>query len=251
MRISNTGHLLVAVCCSFAIAGFAQLRVDDVPAPAKTSIPAASSPGAPAAPPPAPFVTSDILGPSLDTVKQTLTSIRVDKWKRGSVREEATQDINSIQRDMEDNLPPLMKEADAGQGSLSKVIPLSTHIDALYDVLLRVLEAARISAPDDQAAALRQALGRLGDAKLALNNHMQQRAAAEETQISNLRGAVEKQAAFKCPAPAPTPVCAPQPAKPKKKTTSTHKATTSTTPDSKPASTNTPPASSVAPKTGP
>lgn len=249
MRFSNTGHLLVAVCCSFAMVGFAQLRVDDIPVPAKTPAPAAASPSAPAAAP-APFATSDILGPSLGTVKQTLNSIRVDKWKRGSVREEATQDINSMQRDMEDNLPPLMKEADAGQGSLSKVLPVSTHIDALYDVLLRVLEAARISAPDDQSAALRQALSQLGDARLALDEHMRQRAAAEETQISTLRGAVEKQASFKCPAPAPVPVCATPPPKPKKRTTSTHK-TTPTTPDAKPGSTQTPPASSVAPKTGP
>ncbi len=203
-------------------------------------------PTAPPIPAPAPFTTSAILQPSLDGVKHSLSSVRVDKWKRGTVRDEAADDINSIQREIQEHLPPLMQDADTAQGALSKTLPVATHVDALYDVLLRVLEAARIAAPDDQAATIRQALNSLSGARLALNSHILERATAQEKQVSDLHSLVEKQAAFKCPAPPPAPVCPKAP--PAKKTTKKPAATApkmdSTAPDStKPSSTE--PASSA------
>lgn len=257
MRIFNARYLLVAACCSFSAAGLAQRREPAPVTSAKEPTAAAFSPAAPELPAPQPFSTSAVLGPSLDTVRQTLDSVRVDKWKRGSVREEAAGDINSIQRDMQENLPTLMKEADAGQGSLSKLLPVSTHVDALYDVLLRVMEAARIAAPDEQASAIRQALNSLGGARLALDDHILQRATAQEKQVSDLHSVVQKQAAFKCPAPPATPLCAEPPAKKTRKKSSTHKTTNSTTPgksstpESKSGSSSKPPASTAPPKPGP
>ncbi len=197
-------------------------------------------PPAPAIPPPPPFATSAILGSSLDTVKQTLDAVRVDKWKRGSVRDEAADDINSIQREMQENLPPLMQEADAAQGALSKALPVAAHVDALYDVLLRVLEAARISAPDEQATAIRQALNGLSSARLSLDKHILERATAQEKQVSDLHVVVEKQAAFRCPAPPPTPVCAKPPVK-------KHHTKTTAAPKEKPASQEAKPSAITAP----
>jgi hypothetical protein len=196
-------------------------------------------------------VASDILQPSLDTVRQTLGSIKIEKWKRGSIRDEASSDIDSIQRDMQDNLPPLLKDADSSKGALAKVLPLARHVDALYDVLLRVVEAARFAGPDDQANDLRQALSTLGKARLMLDDKMQDRAAAEETQMSDLRGVVQKQASFKCPAPPLTPVCTtPPPAKKPKKKAATTTNTTKTTQTEAPAN-STPAPAAVAPKTAP
>lgn len=250
MRISTAAGLLVQACCVLPVLCLAQGHANETLIPAKSAV----SPAAPAAVPavpspaqlaPAPFSTTPILGPSLDTVKQTLDSVRVDKWKRGTVRDEAAGDINSIQREMQENLPPLMKEADATQGALSKVLPVSAHVDALYDVLLRVLEAARISAPDDQATSIRLALNALGSARLALDKQALARANAQEKQVADLHAAVEKQAAFKCPAPPPTPVCAkPAVKKPAKKAPAkpAAKPDSAATPDAKkPASTTTAP----------
>ncbi|MGB6194090.1 MAG: hypothetical protein WBF42_16615 [Terracidiphilus sp.] len=217
MRIPILGFL-VAACCSAICC--AQAHENYAPAEAKNPAPVMAPPPAPAIPPPPPFASSAILGSSLDTVKQTLDAVRVDKWKRGTVRDEATDDINSIQREIQENLPPLMQQADAAQGALSKVLPVAAHVDALYDVLLRVLEAARISAPDEQASAIRQALNGLSSARLSLDKHILERATAQEKQVNDLHAVMEKQAAFKCPAPPPTPVCSKPPVKkPRKKTT--------------------------------
>ena len=179
--------------------------------------PTNEAPAAPAAPLP----PSGVLQPSLDSVKQTLDAVKVDKWKRGSVRDEAGANINSILHDMEANLPPLLTAADAAPGQISKTLPLSRHVDALYDVLLRVVEAARVSAPADQVAALEQTLLGLSKARLALSDSMQETAAAQEKQISDLRSSLQAQIAANSAAKpaAPPPNCAaPTPArKPRKK----------------------------------
>ncbi len=180
------------------------------------SVCAAGAQAPAAAPPTAQTGATAVLSAALDTVRGTLAATKTDRWKRGSVRDEAGMDIGSLNSDMQLNLPPLMRDADAAPGSLSKAIPLARHVDAFYDVLLRVVEAARISAPSDQVDALQQALVTLSKARLALYDQMQDAAVVQEKQVTDLRVTVQKLAAFKCPAPPPAPPC-PAPAKRKAK----------------------------------
>jgi hypothetical protein len=172
------------------------------------------------APLPAPVPVSGLLQPSLDTVHRTLDALRVEKWKKGNIRDEANQNISEIQHDLQTNLPPLLHDADTAPGTLSKVLPLSRHVNALYDVLLRVVEAARVSAPDDQAAQLQQALVSLGNARLAIGERMQGSADALEKQVVDLRSALQVQAARSpvVPAPAALPCVPPAPHRTTKKT---------------------------------
>ncbi len=187
--------------------------------------------------------TSAVLQPALETVHGTLAAVRTDKWKRGTVRDEAGMDIGSINNDMQLNLPPLMRDADAAPGAISKQIAVTRHVDALYDVLLRVVEAARISAPGDQSDALQQALVTLSKARLALYDKMQDAAVAQEKQVTDLRATVQKQASFKCPAP-PPPVPCPKPMH----HTARRKPAAAKTPEEKKPAT---PATGATPKTNP
>jgi hypothetical protein len=149
-------------------------------------------------------------------VQQTLSSLRVEKWKKGSVRYEATEDIDAILHDMQTNLPPLLKEADTAPGELSKALPVARHIDALYDVLLRVVEAARFVAPEEQATQARQALASLEHARLAFDDRLQQQAITQERQIGELDQTVQKESARKCPVPNAFPAAQESPAAQKK-----------------------------------
>ncbi len=148
---------------------------------------AAQSPAPGAAPPaaaaPAP-TASETLKPALVGVLQTLGSLKLDKWKRGSVREEAGSNIDTIQRDLEETLPPLLKAADAAPTTISKVLPVTRNIDAIYDVLVHVFEAARVSAPGDQIAQLQQAMDSLEKARIKFGNHLQDTAAGTGKIIS-------------------------------------------------------------------
>ncbi len=165
---------------------------------------------------------SGMLQPALDTVHRTLAALRVDKWKKGTVRDEASGNIDAIQNDLRTNLPPLLQTADAAPGAVSKLLPLSRHVDALYDVLLRVVEASRVVAPDDQAAQLQQALLSLGDARFAFNDRMQGSADAIEKQVIDLHATIQRQAAQRPIAPTPVALpCIPPP--PHKTTTRARK----------------------------
>jgi len=145
-------------------------------------------------------------------MQQMLGSLKLDKWKRGSIRDEAGDNIGQIQRDIQDNLPTLLTAADNAPGSLSKLLALTRNVDALYDVLLRVVEASRVSAPGEQAESLQQALVGLSSSRHALEGRLLDAASATEKQMVELRSTVQRQAAFKCPAPPPTPVAKPCPA---------------------------------------
>ncbi len=140
-------------------------------------------------------------------MQSSLSSLNLDRWKRGSVREEATRDIGDILQDIQQNVPTLMQPADAAPASLSKVLPLSRHIDALYDVFLRVEEASRIVAPGEQVDRLQLALRNLSDARAALDKQVQAIAESQEKQVGEMHARILAQAAFKCPAPPPPPPC--------------------------------------------
>jgi hypothetical protein len=242
MRLPKTAFVVAvfssaAILCAAqapAAAPSSQTTDNEAPAPAVAAAPVIPS-------------ASSILQPSLDTVQQTLAGVKVERWKRGSVRDEASADINSIAQDMQTHIGPLLKDADAAPGTLSKTLPVSRHLDALYDVLLRVVEAARMAAPDDQANALRQALTNLNTARLALDDSMETAAGSQEKQLVDLRVTVQKQAVFKCPAPPPAPVC---PAPAKKPVKRKPKPPAATTPGTTPQKPTTPPANGTTPKTG-
>ena len=176
-----------------------------------------------------PVAPSDILQRSLDEVKLTVGGVKLDKWKRGSVRDEAATNVDAIQRNMQGALPELLKDADAAPGTLSKVLPLSRNVDALYDVLVHLVEQSRISGPGDQAGQLQTAIADLEKARVTLDDQIQKTADAQEKQVVELRATVQKQEesmkAAATPPPAPKCPAPPAPAKKKKHTASPSTAT--------------------------
>jgi hypothetical protein len=176
-----------------------------------------------APPPSAPVAASTVLQPALSTVESTLNALKIDKWKKGSVREEAGDNVKAILQDLKTNVPPLLADVDAAPGALSKSIPLVKHLDALYDVLLRVEEGARVSAPSDQVDQLEAALKQFGVARIQLYDAMTERATGQEKQVSDLQTAIKAHEAAALehkPAPAvPAPCTPPKPAPHKKRTT--------------------------------
>jgi cell division septation protein DedD len=163
---------------------------------------------------PAQTGSAALLKPALDAAWQTVGSVQLEKWKRGPLRDEADANIVSIRHDIEGTLPDLMKEADANPGKLSKALPVAGNVDALYDVLLRVVNGARVAAPGDQFSALQDALAGLEKARRAFKVNMQEAAVGQEKRISDLEVALKAQPAPVCPVVAAPPPPAPPPTKP-------------------------------------
>ena len=212
---------------------------------AQTSASGASTGAASPAEPPA-FSPAQVLQPPLDNLQQTLAATKLERWKRGTVRDEAGSNISEIQRDLQETLPPLLKAADGAPETLCRVLPVSRNVDALYDVLVHVVEASRVSAPPDQVTQLQQAMNTLEKARVAFDNHMQNTAVTQEKQIVELHTTIQTQvtALRAAQVPQPTPICvAPVPAhKPKPKAKAPAKPGTTTNPVATAPAPATPPA---------
>jgi hypothetical protein len=140
-----------------------------------------------------PAAPSGLLQPALDSLQKTIGGLNQEKWKKGTIRSEAETNIQAIQRDLQMNLPPLLQAADAAPNSTRKALPVSRNIDALYDVLLRVLDGARVVAPGDQVGQLQDALNGLDKSRMAWNDRIQDDLAAQEKQIGELQAALKVQ----------------------------------------------------------
>jgi hypothetical protein len=187
---------------------------------AMAQAPAATAPAV--APPAVPMVSvSAQLQPALSAVMRTVNSLRIDKWKRGNIRDEAAQNVNQIQRDIDRVLPPMLHDADAAPANLTKLLPVSKNLGALYDVLLRVVEASRVVAPDDQVVQL----------QLAFDQRLQTAAEVMEKHVTELRATVDAQSAKIAQASAAAAVpCKPEePKKTTRKSTTRRSTTKSTT----------------------
>ncbi len=151
-----------------------------------------------------PATASSMITPALDRLRTTLGNLRLDKWKApGPVREEASSNIGSINRDLDATLPGLLATADAAPGVVSKTLPVFRNVDALYDVLLRVVETADLSAPEVETGNLHQALSTLDDARRSLGDSIETAAVAQEQQIASI---ASRSAAAPAAAPAETVV---------------------------------------------
>jgi hypothetical protein len=218
MQFSPAAFLLMVAVSGGAV--YSQPATNAVPSgpqPAAAVQPA-KSPAAPA-PAVAPATVnppSSLLKPSLSSVQDTLNNLRLERWKKGSVRDEASDHISSLLKDMQTNLPPLMTTADAAPGSVSQSMPLIKHLDAFYDVLLRVEEAARVSAPSDQVSALQQTMLQLNQSRLALDDRLQTEAVAQEKATVDLLASVKtlQQTNAQYKAQVASAAATPQPCKP-------------------------------------
>jgi hypothetical protein len=202
--VSRTSLLLFAVCAATLSAQ-----------PATTG---AASPTPPSA----------AVQPSLDVLRTAITQLHIDRWKASTpIRNEAQTNLSSVQRDVQTTLPGLLASADAAPGSAAKVLPAYRNVEALYDVTLRLVVAARLAASPTEMSAMDQALARLDDSRHALGDQLQHDTDAQETQVLHLQAALKAVPPPQPPPPAPAPVKCPVTA-PHKKTTAAKKPTTPT-----------------------
>lgn len=158
-------------------------------------------------PAPAAQKASDLLHPALGQVSQAIVSLNISRWKApGEVRSATQQNVDSIQRDLNNTLPGLLTTADAAPGTVSAVFPVYRNIDALYDVLLRVSETAMLAAPENEANSINSALGKLESARSELGNAILTASKNNEDETVKLRTAIQQAVAAKAAEPPKTTV---------------------------------------------
>lgn len=194
-------------------------------AAAQPVAPPASAPSAPAAVS-APL-PSALFAPALGQVRTALAMVRPEKWKApGAVNQETAANVDSIEHDLDGTLPGLLATADANPASVSEVLPAYRNIEALYEVLLRVTEISKLTAPAQQSVALQQALASLEDSRRTLGNQLQTAATNQSHAIVALEGQV-RAAKTAAAAPTPAPVCPTPATKPRHRTKAKPKSSSS------------------------
>jgi hypothetical protein len=189
------------------LGGSVAARAQAAQAPAAAPPPAAAQAPAPAvAPAPAAFAMTN-LRPALANVQTAITNVNVAHWKApNDIRATTQQDVNSMQRDLNTTLPPLLAQADAassgnGPAALAPAFAVFRNLDALYDVMLRVTETAGLAGSASDASSLEDARVGLEDARAKLGTWLLQAIGAQDAQVVRLQAPVAAHPASASPPP--------------------------------------------------
>jgi hypothetical protein len=181
------------------------------------------------------------------SAQDDLTKLRIERWKTdGSSKKQALGNVESIQRNLQNALPEMIKQVRSAPEDVPATFKLYRNLDALYDVLGSVVEAAGAFGPKDDFQALANDLTSFEGTRKQIAERLENLAASKEQEIVRLRADLKTaQAAIPVAPPKKTVVDDTEPVKKpvvkKKKPVAKKPATpTSTTPATTPP--QTPPA---------
>jgi hypothetical protein len=207
----------------------------------------APSPAPVASAPPVPYASVsqlNLLLSQLEEVAQTtqvdLAKLRIEKWKTDSNTKRGTQsDVESIQRNLQMALPEIIAQLRASPENISATFKLYRNLDALYDVLGPVVEAAGAFGSKDEFQSIQNDLSALERSRRALAERMETMASAKEGELIQLRTQVRDLQTAAAPPPAPPKKVVVDDTEPPKKPAK-KKSTTKSTKPSAPATTQKP-----------
>ena len=143
--------------------------------------------------------------------------IRVEKWKTDGNTKRATEaDVGSIQRNLQSALPEIVTQLRSSPEDLGASFKLYRNLDALYDVLVSVVESAGAFGPKDDFQLLQDDLGALERSRRSMADRMETLATTKENELTRLRTEVRTLQAAQQPAVAPKKVVVDDTEPPKK-----------------------------------
>ncbi|OLE14260.1 MAG: hypothetical protein AUG89_02715 [Acidobacteria bacterium 13_1_20CM_4_56_7] len=135
----------------------------------------------------------------LNTLQQTsqamqddLSHLRIEKWKTDSGTKHQTEsDVQSVQRNLQSALPGMLNDLKNSPESTPVTFRVYRNLDALYDVMNSLVESAGAFGSKDEFQSLNKELGSLEESRRAFANRMDKIANAKETEIGQLRAALQ------------------------------------------------------------
>jgi hypothetical protein len=163
--------------------------------------------------------------------------LRVEKWKAdSSAKQQASQNVASIQRNVTAALPELVNSVSSAPQSLAANFKVYRNLNALYDVVSSLAESTGAFGKREEYDSLAPHVSALDDLRRSYADSLQQMAANADTTIVAAQRAQAAAAAAAQPAPkkiivddsAPTPPAKKKKATTKKSTASSSSSGTST-----------------------
>jgi hypothetical protein len=153
----------------------------------------------PAAAPPVSYASVSQLNGMLTPLEQAsqtaqgdLSKLRIEHWKTDSNTKRQTQaDVESIQRNLQGALPAIITDLRSSPESLPSTFKLYRNLDALYDVLVSVVESAGAFGSKDEFQSLQNDLSSVEKARHSFADRMETLAGSKETELARLRAQVQ------------------------------------------------------------
>jgi hypothetical protein len=150
------------------------------------------------------------------TAQQDLARLRIERWKTDSKTKKQTQsDSESILRNLQNALPSMLTELKNSPENLALTFKTYRNLDALYDVMNSIVESAGAFGSREEFQSLNNDLGGVEGSRRGFAERMDKLANAKETEIGQLRTALQTARAAAGP-PKKVVVDDTEPAQPKK-----------------------------------
>ena len=130
----------------------------------------------------------DRLQAAASQVTLNLGRLRIEKWKAdGESKRQAQSNADSIQRNLTSALPGLIDGVRGAPQDLGAEFKLYRNLNALYDVLASLTEAAGAFGPRSDYEALAQQLDTIDSVRRNLGDALEQLTSSTQTELSRLR----------------------------------------------------------------
>jgi hypothetical protein len=117
-----------------------------------------------------------------------LAKLRIERWKTdGSSKKQALGNVDSIQRNLQNALPEIIGQLRNSPEDMPATFKLYRNLDALYDVLGSVVEAAGAFGSKDDFQALSNDLSSFEGTRKQIAERLENLAASKEQEIVRLR----------------------------------------------------------------
>jgi hypothetical protein len=117
-----------------------------------------------------------------------LGKLRIEKWKADSgVKRDVQGNVESVRRNVQSALPELITQLSNSPEDIAATFNLYRNLDALYDVMGQVVEAAGALGSKDEYQNLSNDMSSLQSVRRTLGERMQNLASAKESELTRLR----------------------------------------------------------------
>ncbi len=160
-------------------------------------------------PPPVAYASAAEVNNILAQVRETsqnidadLGKMRIEKWKADSgIKRDVQGNVESVRRNLQSALPEMITQLSNAPEDIAASFNLYRNLDALYDVVGQVVEAAGALGSKDEYQNLSNDMSSLQSVRRTLGERMQNLAAAKESELTRLRNQVRTLQAATPPEP--------------------------------------------------
>jgi hypothetical protein len=125
-------------------------------------------------------------------IQDDLSHLRIEKWKTDSNTKRQTQgDLESIERNLQSALPGMLNDLKNSPESAPLTFKVYRNLDALYDVMNSIVESTGAFGNKEEFQSLNKDLQALEESRRNFAGRMDKVANAKETEIGQLRAALQ------------------------------------------------------------